>query len=270
MAHVAPTPHDTDPRKALRALDWRRPERARYPRLIEQAIARLQAVAADPHGAAYQALFADAPVWSGGSRERAKRCDGARNVVSLLCTLIACADLRGGFVAVPRGDGEARRWERKSWTDLDGFAYGQLVDGARSLRRTERAARELIAQGYVRSQEWRVHHRGGEIRSVAGIKIVQDKLWRALGLYAQLRQWRRQESRDRVAARVQELENVARRDRARERSGRSGPVSIGELLPAAAAAGGGSLAPADEGPPEKPPSATALESIQRLQKLFGE
>ncbi|MFM2287712.1 MAG: hypothetical protein RL684_855 [Pseudomonadota bacterium] len=187
------------PRSELRSIRWKHPPSRRYPLAIETAIARIGDATAAPHCARYRELFADAPV-PGKVRERAKRSDGATNVGSLLQAMIAAADIGRGLVATPVGD----RWERKTYYDLDGLAYGPQVADERSFRRTERAAAQLVALGLVQSVPWRVHTAAG-VRSTPGLKFITEKCWRLLGVLGMVRAERRRRERERGEQKAAEI-----------------------------------------------------------------
>lgn len=201
------------PPSPLRAIRWKHPARVRYPLVTETAIARLTDASANPHGERYSALFAEAPV-PGKDRERAKRCDGATNVMTLLQTMIAAADIASGYVATPIGE---RRWERKTYYDLDGLAYGPQVPDERSFRRTERAAAQLVSLRLVRSVPWRVMTRDGAIRSIPGAKFITDRCWQMLGVMHLVKAERMRRDRLKGEAKAAELaENLKAADRRRE------------------------------------------------------
>jgi hypothetical protein len=189
------------PIHSLRAIRWKHPKRT-YPNVIELGLHRMAASLDKPRSAQWQALFGSAPV-PGKDRERRKRSDGATNVVSVLSTMIASADLVRGLVATPAAEG----WDRKTWYDVDVLAFGPLVPGERGLRRTERAAAELEAQGFIRSIAWRVITNEG-VRAVPGLKFITDKLWKALGLWDAVRSERRRRRQRQGDAKKAELEAV--------------------------------------------------------------
>lgn len=185
----------------LRSIRWSHPRRS-YPAPIELALSRALGALEKPRGEQWRALFQGAPV-PGKDRERRKRRDGAVNVISVLCTMLAAGDLVRGLVATPAGD----RWERKSWTDIDALAFGPRVPGARSLRRTERAAAELEAQGFIRSVPWRVVTSDG-IRSIPGLKFITDKAWKVLGVWSAVVSERRRRKQREADARKAQLDEA--------------------------------------------------------------
>ncbi len=254
------------PPSPLRAIRWKHPARVRYPLATETAIARLTDASENPHGERYSALFAEAPV-PGKERERAKRCDGATNVMTLLQTMIAAADIASGYVATPIGE---RRWERKTYYDLDGLAYGPQVQDERSFRRTERAAAQLVGLRLVRSVPWRVVTKEG-VRSIPGAKFITDRCWQMLGVMHLVKAERMRRDRLKGEAKAAELAQTLkdvdrRRDMQRRREAqrrrRQGPAEA-----AAAAALQESLAakPPDRGKDEPRTAADlAIAAIEAL------
>lgn len=239
---------------SLRAIRWKHPRRT-YPAPIELALSRAAGALDRPRGEQWSALFLGAPV-PGKDRERRKRRDGATNVVAVLCTMIASADLLRGLVATPAGD----RWQRKSWNDVDVLAFGAAVPGERSLRRTERAAAELEAQGLIRSVPWRIVTSEG-VRSTPGLKFVTDKAWKILGVWSAVVSERRRRKQRTADARKAQLEEAiggtVRRVPDRARPGSTARV------PAA----GSSTPPATAGP--QPAGEAAAAAFQKLKDLFG-
>jgi|GEM_PF-4617486 len=187
------------PSLSLRALRWKHPSQVRYPNVIELGLSRAVAALDKPQGPQFRAIFGEAPV-PGKDRERRKRIDGATNVVTLICTLIASADISRGLVATPAGD----HWKRKTWSDVDTLGFGAPVPGERSIKRTERAAAELEAQGFIRTDPWKVPTEQG-FRSLPGLKFVTDKLWKALGLLDAVRSERRRRSQRKGEERLKAL-----------------------------------------------------------------
>jgi hypothetical protein len=165
---------------AKRCLQWKRPKGLAFPQIIETAIYRLNEAFDKRKGALYKELTEEMPVFNGAvnsPRIRALRSDGAANFCALLTTLIASASLQTGYIARPVGG----RWERKTWADLDGLAYGPRTQGERSFRRTERHARALVDLGLITVRELRIK-RGDTYESLAAVKRTSLKLWRLLGL----------------------------------------------------------------------------------------
>lgn len=243
---------------SLRAIRWKHPRRT-YPTVIELGLSRLTAAIDKPNSAQWKALFGGAPV-PGKERERRKRSDGATNVVSVMATMIASADLVRGLVATPAADG----WDRKTWYDVDALAFGPLVPGERGLRRTERAAAELEAQGFIRSIPWRVITSEG-VRAVPGLKFITDKLWKALGLWDAVRSERRRRRQRQADTKKAELDaaigaSVKRHPRApQEAAPRAAPHSI--------------TVPARPPPSQAGPKAVgelAAAEIAKLKKILGE
>lgn len=213
------------PPSPLRAIRWKHPAKVRYPLATETAIARLTDASENPHGERYSALFAEAPV-PGKERERAKRCDGATNVMTLLQTMIAAADIASGYVATPIGE---RRWERKTYYDIDGLAYGPQVKDERSFRRTERAAAQLVGLRLVRSVPWRVTTKEG-IRSIPGAKFITDRCWQMLGVMHLVKAERMRRDRLKGEAKAAEIVQLAK---ASERRRSTQPRRIEPAMPPA-------------------------------------
>ena len=251
------------PKSPHHALAWRRPRGVSFPRLIEQAIARLQGAIEQPNSAIHRALAAVVPVFraDGQTRRRRLRRDGAQNLVTLLSALLANADLQRGLVAAPVADGG--RWQRRTWADMDWRAFGPVVPEERSARRTERHARTAIDAGWIRVMPWKTTNADGEWRSLPGLKFVTDKLWRLLGLFEQVRAARKHRDRQRGQDRVRQLIQPA-----------GGPPALaeGRGLPLPAAR---SQAASHE--PRPPPSHAgpavvgdvARAEIAKLKKRFG-
>lgn len=251
---LEPVAHGPDP---LRAIRWSHP-RIAYPRVIELGLARISAALDAPGSVQWAALFGAAPV-PGKERERRKRCDGAVNVATVLSTLIAAADLMRGLVATPAGEG----WQRKTWSDVDVLGFGSPVPGRRSLRRTERAAAELEAQGFIRSSPWRVMTPAG-IRGTPGLKFVTDKLWKILGLWSTVQTERRRRKQRSADEKKRALEasigaTIHRLD------GRPGAAPA---PPAAAPKPHATSPPAQAGP--KPVSEVAAAALAKIKQQLGD
>jgi len=245
-----------------RAIAWRRPRGVSFPRLIELAISRLQQAASQPHSALARALASAVPVHraDGQARRRRLRRDGAANLVTLLSAMLANADLQRGLVAAPVADGG--RWERRTWADLDWRAYGPEVPDERSTRRTERHARTAIEAGWIQVVQWRKRNQEGEWRSMPGLKLVSDKLWRLLGLYEQLKTSRKQRDRQRGQDRVRQFTGqVAPAGQART-SARSRPV------PAVPAPARTQPRPPPDGGP-RAPDEVAQAYLAKIAKMLG-
>lgn len=255
------------PRSELRAIRWTHPPKRRYPLATETAIARIEDATAAPHCARYRELFRDAPV-PGKERERAKRSDGATNCGTLLQTMIAAADVASGYVATPIGE---RQWERKTYYDLDGLAYGPQVQDERSFRRTERAAAQLVALGLVRSVPWRVHTTAG-VRSVAGAKFITDKCWKTLGVLHIVRAERRRRERERGEAKAAEVRQLIANSNGQRSAAKPAPlVPVAKPkppMPAEIAAVAQAQPPPDRGKGEPVTAATA--AIAAIRALFDE
>lgn len=195
--HVGPSARP----ESLRAIPWSHPPRLKWPVATELALSRIQSAQHTPHSSLYREVFRGAPV-PGKDRERAKRSDGGTNCLSLLAAIVGSADIASGYVAMPIGE---RRWQRKTYYDLDGLAFGEQVPDERSFRRTERAAAQLIALGLVRCVAWRVRDRDGSIRSIAGAKFVTEKCWKLLGAWAAVRAERRRRAQEKGQAKAAEI-----------------------------------------------------------------
>lgn len=255
MRLVTPTPRGTEAHP-LRVLRWSHPKGHSYPFALERTLATILDAIDSPHSPMYRLLFAEAPV-AGKTRERFMRRDGAGNVGTLLCALLASSDLASGYVGTPTPrDGATTKWRRKSWRDLDGLAFGALVPGERSDRRTDRAAQQLVAMGFVRVHQWRVVV-DGEVRSVPGAKVICDKLWKTLGVWHLLQRERRQRRKAREAAKAAELIELAGRVTPPAASGR--PAAPTAPTPAAT----------DDRRPQGPPASSevasaALDAIRKI------
>lgn len=186
---------------SLRAIPWSHPPRLKWPVAVELALSRIQNAQHTPHSSLYCELFRDAPV-PGKDRERAKRSDGGTNCLSLLAAIVGSADIASGYVAIPIGESG---WQRRTYYDLDGLAFGPQVPDERSFRRTERAAAQLTALGLVRCVPWHVRDRDGSIRSIPGAKFVTEKCWKLLGAWAAVRAERRRRTQEKGQAKAAEL-----------------------------------------------------------------
>lgn len=191
----------SDQAHSLRAIPWSHPPRRKWPVATELALSRIQGAQHTPHSSLYREVFHGAPV-PGKDRERAKRSDGGTNCLSLLAAIVGSADIASGYVAIPIGE---RRWQRKTYYDLDGLAFGPQVPDERSFRRTERAAAQLSALGLVRCVAWHVRDRDGSIRSIPGAKFVTEKCWKLLGAWAAVRAERRRRTQEKGQAKAAEL-----------------------------------------------------------------
>ncbi len=193
-----PTPIDPS---SLHTIRWTRRADVRWPYAIELALSACQDAMDAPAGALYNGLFAGAPLADAEqARQRRKRSDGGINALSLLSAMIASADLTTGYVARPAGSG----WERKTYYELDGLAYGEQVPGARSFRRTERAAQQLVALGLIRSVRLKAKTPAGVI-DVPGAKWVTERAWRLLGAWSAVRRERRRRKAAEAEARAAQL-----------------------------------------------------------------
>ena len=167
------------------AISWTRPKECRMVKLINQAINRLTLIELSPGSTVYKHFFAESPVFkpSKSRRERRKRRDGATNVITQLKAIFWYADVGSNFVAKPVKDVCGRTtYERKTIKDLNVLAYGGPIKNKVSVKRTERATRDLTAMGYLRTAQWRTFSKTDGYKSAPGLKWITDKLWRALGL----------------------------------------------------------------------------------------
>lgn len=202
VAAQSASPANPDQALSLRAIPWSHPPRLKWPVATELALSRIQSAQHSPHSSLYREVFRGAPV-PGKDRERAKRSDGGTNCLSLLAAIVGSADIASGYVAIPIGE---RRWQRKTYYDLDGLAFGPQVPDERSFRRTERAAAQLSALGLVRCVAWHVRdRRDGSIRSIPGAKFVTEKCWKLLGAWAAVRAERRRRTQEKGQAKAAEL-----------------------------------------------------------------
>lgn len=273
MARVNSYHARTSDKKALRAIVHVRPKGSRYPLAIEVAYAKLAKIAARPHSLEYAALFDAAPLRDPTqARERAKRCDGGQNMVTLLQTLVLNADLQNGYVATPVSDSDFGRavWQRRTYKQLDGLAFGDLVDDARSFKRTERAAASWARMGFIRCVPWRerVINRNQnvvEFKSKPGLKFIQDALWKAIGVYHLVRAERRRREREKGEARAAALKSAVSASSTRNsvEQGNEIPFDMPEALRSVL-----------EGPLPDPPgrgsgkSAAAEEAFKALREIY--
>lgn len=193
---------------AKRALAWRRPAGVRWMQAIERALMLLDKAATRGAEALFDGLCNASPLFHAGDkasivRTRRMRSDGARNFLSLVQTLLASADLASGFIGRPVAGG----WQRPSWGLLDTFAYGAVVPGERSFRRTQRWSRSLAAAGLVTISEIKIPRREG-VRSIVAIKSLTARFYAVLGLTAAQAQARRERDRRRNEARRSQIEHA--------------------------------------------------------------
>lgn len=166
------------------AISWTRPIGFRMVPVINRAIDRLSVIEHSPGSAVYNNFFAEAPVFrpDKAPRRRRKRSDGATNLITQTKTLVFYTDIVSNFVAKPIIDEHGgRTWERKTLAELNVLAFGVPIQDEVSLRRTERAVRDLCEMGYMNAAEWRKLTANG-YRSEPGLKWLTDKFWRSLGL----------------------------------------------------------------------------------------
>jgi hypothetical protein len=248
----------------LRAIAWRRPDGYSWPRLIEGAIARLRTAADRKTGPLFDHLARRSPLLEGGERERSRRMrsDGLENLVTLLSTIVCAADLGTGFLGSPRVGGG--QWERRSWADIDAYAFGRRVECERSMRRTERHLRLLKRLGFVELHELRRKTSHGAYESAPAVKHLTDAFWRLVGLYEQLAAARRRRDRERGQQRAEQLAKIVQ-----PRKAATGLPKQGASLPAAVVDRSAPAGARDAG--ERPPGPTpaALAAIEALRAKLG-
>ena len=200
-------------------------------------------------------------------RTRRMRSDAATNLASLLNVMLACTDLASGLVAAVSRPGA--KWQAKTWADLAGYAYGDMIGNEVSRRRVERHARTLQSMGLIRSVQWRVHSRDGDVRAAPSKKLVTAKLWELLGLAGQIKKLRRAREQERNKERLQRVTGLNAPAR---RSQGSRHASNDTALPAVQRANAGAYKPYATAPP--PPASpgggvAARQAIMDLTKLLG-
>ena len=241
-------------------LKWQRPHGMSFPKLIEMGISRLQSVQDRPRSMLALALADAVPVYRADqqSRRRRLRSDGRQNLITLLTCLLTNADLKSGLVAKPVAD--STKWERHGWSAIDFRAYGELVANERSIRRTERHAREAIDAGWLQTQPWKTTNANGDWRSLPGLKTVTDKLWKLLGLYAQLKTARRQRDRERNKDRLKRLALLDGAHKKPSRQCKPKRVAQPSAVP---------IPLNKHPPPSDPASPIALAELAKIKKLFS-
>ncbi len=265
-AHVA---------KELHTITWQRRADVRWGAIVECAIHRLSEAAANPHGQRYAELLYGTRVGGrhGKDRTREKRSDGGINAITMMTVCVASCDLMTGFVARPVGG----QWERKTYYELDGLAYGDQVAGARSFRRTLRAAEVLTETGLLRTNRMKYASPAG-IRDAPGCKFVTEKLWRILGLWAAIKRERRRRRAEADKAKIDQLlTNISggNLQRAKRRQARdldaSGAAEIPfKWMPAAlASADPASVNHGPAPPPAAHPAEVAAAHIANIKALLG-
>lgn len=252
-----------DQARALHALRWERPEGLAWIPCIERALARLEAAQDDPHGHLYQALLYGTSA-GGKARQREKRSDGGANAIALLCAMLVSADVSSGLVARPVGG----LWERKRWDDLDRYAFGELVPGARSSKRTQRAAEALAEAGLIRCVRWKRATIAG-YREAPGLKFVTEKLYKLLGVWSAVRAERRRRKAEAAKAVVDNL--VGNISKSNSRAMRRDPRPTGPMPipPAATPARAGASDKQGQAPPGRDGPTSAGEHIARIKQLLG-
>ncbi|WP_027591181.1 hypothetical protein, partial [Pseudomonas sp. RL] len=177
----------------LRGIAWRRQSHVRWPRLIEQAIRRVQLAALDPHCPTGLRLFSrETPLpgraRDGRGRDERKRqvySDARANTANVLAVILGWADIASGLVAEKPRTGRAGDWKHKSWTDVGAMAFGfQDIEGCLCVeKRTARAVDRLEALGFIEVTQIREPTADRATwRSRTAVKRVTQQLWAALGL----------------------------------------------------------------------------------------
>lgn len=248
----------THPTTSLRALPFRRPDGPARPRPFELAVSRIEdglhAIADETANALWDLLRAT-PVYSDGQacdRQRRMRSDGARNLATLISTLVMQSDPRGFLGSL----GE-HGWRRLQVRLFDHRAFGDQVEGERSLRRTERWFRVLTDAGLLETRQITVI-RDGEYRSPPAVRHLTEKFWRLLGVWNALRALIRERERAEGKARADRLAKIARQPTEK-------PARI-TVHP------GMGVAPSAAPPPKPPPTAAptgdgyakALEAMRKI------
>lgn len=270
-------PEQAIPRKllqacsSLRGIAWSRKSEVRWPKLIEQAIFRVQAAVLDPRGKFGLRLFPESTPLPGTAKDGRGRDERERqlylparvNTANVLSVLLGWSDISSGLVAEKPKPGRAGEWKHKSWTDVGAMAFGfEDIDGVLCVeKRTARAVDRLEALGFIQVTQIREPTPDRESwRSRTAVKRVTQQLWAALGLIKEFF----------------EILNARKRERAeRQKSAREAAQHAGERArqapvaparpPAAVAPTPRGAAKIDEGPPprrELPPC--VLETNAKL------
>ena len=213
----------THPTTSLRALPFRRPDGPARPRPFELAVSRieegLRAISASTANALWDVLRAS-PVYVDGQardRQRRMRSDGARNLATLISTLVMQSDPRGFLGSL----GEAG-WRRLQVRLFDYRAFGDQVPGERSMRRTERWLRVLAEAGFLETRQITVV-RDGEYRSPPAVRHLTEKFWRLIGAWNALRALVRERERTEGKARAERLATIGQRGASKRLTVHSGP-----------------------------------------------
>jgi hypothetical protein len=260
----------------LRAISWRRPDRAsgqgkaKWPRLIEQALERLARAADAPSSAPGRALFPEATVLPGRARDgrgrdqrqRRVRSEARANTANVLAVILGWTDLVSGIVAAKPRAGRTE-WEHKSWDDVGRVAFGSKdVPGELCVgKRTARAVARLAGLGFLEVTQIR-ERQGEEWRSRIAVKRVTQLFWAKLGLlreFYDLLKARKQEQKARRAAAKEASDHAG--ERARQR---------GDLSPVKVAAARSPRAQAPEIGPAPPGSRALPECVIELARKLAE
>jgi hypothetical protein len=198
------------PTNPLRALAWPRPKGLNLVRPLEVALKRLGEAWAGRRGELYKRLCDDSPLFreegATAARSRRMRSDGASNLIALLQALLASCELASGFIGRPAAGG----WDRFAWAVLDVRAYGAVIPGGRSFRRTQRWVRTLKGAGLLTISEIKVPQADGSIKSVVAIKSLTTALFKLLNLTQAVAQARRLRDRRRGEEARQQIEETIR------------------------------------------------------------
>jgi hypothetical protein len=186
------------------------------------------------------------------------RSDGLINLESFLISVLTSTDLESGVVADPsKESGTCMR-------QLDARAYGNKVEGERSLRRSERHARTLTHVGLLETIEQR-HRLPKRYRSTPAVRGLDlDRIFRLLGLSAVYRL-----ARKNILAQPQR-ELISRMSKARRARDRRRHFAEQAASTAAAATATAPSRPIDPEPPPRTDSAAALAAQAEIRKLFGD
>lgn len=265
---------------SLRAITWKRPDRkngkgkAKWPRLIEQGLERLQRAADAPKSAPARLLFTDSTPLPGRARDgrdrdqrqRSVRSEARENTANVMSVILGWTDIVSGIVAAKPSAGRTD-WEHKSWNDVGRVAFGQEdVEGELCVeKRTARAVARLAGLGLIEVTQIR-EHEGEKWRSRVAVKRVTQLFWAKLGLLSDLFRLvnaRKQEQKDRRAAAKEAATHAGERARQRGEGGRgsSQPLTVAKQV-------GSAVEPA-HGPParrELPQCALDLVAFLGIEK----
>lgn len=251
------------------AISWKRPVGYRMVPIINRAVDRLTLIELQPRSALYNAFFLESPVYRADkkARRRRKRSDGATNVITQVKTIVWYTDIVSNFVAKPIVDEFGRRtWERKTMMELNALAFGTPIEDEVSLKRTERAVRDLCAMGYMDKAEWKKLTANG-YRSESGLKWLTDKFWRVLGLLNAVKDERGKRKAAKEAEKAMRL--IEALTRTNSHAMRRGCAPNGDLATAPAEAAA-SPAPLETHPPNTKLSAVAEAALAASWALLSD